>query len=77
MPENTATKPTLYKAWFCPYANRAYVSMLVNGVEFNVIEHDPYDKTPEFLAINPKGKVPVLVHNEKSVVESGKLNLML
>ena len=66
------SRPVLYKAWFCPYAQRTYLAMLANGVDFQIKEQDPYDKTPEFLAINPKGLVPVLVHKGKSIVESGE-----
>jgi len=30
------------------------------------VEQDPYNKTPEWLAINPRGLVPTIVHNGKS-----------
>lgn len=39
-------------------------------MKFEYIEQDPYNKTPEWLAINPRGMVPVIVHNGKSVYES-------
>lgn len=63
-----ATK--LYSAWFCPFAQRTWIALLEKGVDFELVEINPYDKTPEFLAVNPLGLVPTLVHNEKSVYES-------
>ena len=65
-----ASKPKLYNAWFCSFAQRAWIALLEKGVDFEYIETDPYDKTPEWLAINPKGFVPTIVHNGKSVYES-------
>jgi len=44
------------------------------GVDFEYKEQDPYDKTPEFLAINPRGLVPALVHDNQVVIESGIIN---
>lgn len=67
-------KPTLYSAWFCPFAQRSWIALLEKGVDFEYIEQDPYDKTPEFLAINPRGLVPALVHENQVVIESGIIN---
>lgn len=44
--------------------------MLTKGVDFEYIEQDPYNKSPEWLAINPRGLIPVIVHNGKSIYES-------
>ena len=55
-----ATK--LYSAWFCPFAQRTWIALLEKGVDFELVEINPYDKTPEFLAVNPLGLVPTLVH---------------
>ena len=62
--------PTLYNAWFCPFAQRAWLALLEKGVEFTYVEQDPYNKTPEWLAVNPRGLVPAIVHNGKAVYES-------
>ena len=62
--------PKFYNAWFCPFAQRAWIALLEKGVEFEYIEQDPYDKTPEWLAVNPRGLVPAIVHKGKSVYES-------
>ncbi|EDO48375.1 predicted protein [Nematostella vectensis] len=62
--------PKLYNAWFCPFAQRAWIAMLAKKAEFEYIEQNPYNKTPEWLAINPNGLVPVIVHNGNAVYES-------
>ena len=64
------TKPHFYNAWFCPFAQRAWLGLLHRGIEFDYFEQDPYDKSPEWLAINPRGLVPTIIHNGKSVYES-------
>ena len=40
------------------------------GIDFEFIEHDPYNKSEEWLKINPQGLVPVLIYNGKIVTES-------
>ena len=62
--------PKFYNAWFCPFAQRAWIALLEKGVNFELVEIDPYIKTPEWLAVNPRGMVPTIVHNGKSVYES-------
>ncbi len=64
------TKPKFYNAWFCPFAQRAWIALLEKGVDFEYIEQDPYNKTPEWMAVNPRGLVPTIVHKGKSVYES-------
>ena len=44
--------------------------MLAKGVDFEYKEQDPYNKSAEWLAINPRGLIPVIVHNDKSIYES-------
>ena len=60
----------LYCTTFCPFAQRAWIALLLKKVDFEYIEQDPYNKSPEWLAVNPRGLVPVIVHNGKSVYES-------
>lgn len=66
----SSSVPTFYNAWFCPFAQRAWIALLEKGIAFDYIEQDPYKKTPEWLLINPRGLVPVIVHNGKSVYDS-------
>ena len=65
-----SSSTTLYNAWFCPFAQRAWLALLEKGVQFTYVEQDPYNKTPEWLAVNPRGLVPAIVHNGKLIVES-------
>ncbi|XP_046580722.1 glutathione S-transferase U20-like [Haliotis rubra] len=60
----------LFSSWFCPFAQRAWLALLEKGVEFEYNEIDPYNKTKEFLTINPRGLVPVIVNDGKCVYES-------
>lgn len=46
------------------------MALLEKKVQFTYIEQDPYNKTPEWLAVNPRGLVPAIVHNGKAVYES-------
>lgn len=62
--------PTFYNGWFCPFAQRAWLALLEKGVQFSYVEQDPYNKTPEWLAVNPRGLVPAIVHNGKAIYES-------
>jgi glutathione S-transferase len=64
------SKPKLYTAWFCPFAQRAWIAMLAKKVDFEYIDQDPYNKTPEWMAVSPTGKVPVIVHNGNTIYES-------
>nr|UEP55617.1 glutathione S-transferase tau [Mytilus galloprovincialis] len=60
-----------YCAWFCPFAQRAWIALLEKGLDFEYIEYNPYkEKTKEFLQLNPRGLVPVIEVNGKSVYES-------
>ena len=61
---------TLYNAWFCSFAQQAWLALLEKGVKFTYVEQDPYNKSPEWLAVNPRGLVPAIVHNGKLLVES-------
>lgn len=64
-------KLNFYCAWFCPFAQRAWIALLEKGVNFEYIEYNPYkEKTKEFLQLNPRGLVPVLEVNGQSVYES-------
>lgn len=65
-----AASVKFYNAWFCPFAQRAWIALLEKGVEFEYVEQDPYNKTAEWLAVNPRGMVPALVHNGRVVYES-------
>ena len=66
-----SAKLNFYCAWFCPFAQRAWIALLEKGVAFEYIEYNPYkEKSDEFLRLNPRGLVPVLEVNGQSVYES-------
>jgi glutathione S-transferase len=62
----------LYCAWFCPYAQRAWISLEHHAIiDYDYIEslvvktnqsegHNGYEKNPRLLEINPKGLVPTI-----------------
>ncbi|MEL6318849.1 MAG: glutathione S-transferase family protein [Pseudomonadota bacterium] len=55
-------KPTLYAAWYCPFAQRAWLSLAHKGVPFDYAEIDPYDKTEAWMTLSRgHGQVPVLL----------------
>lgn len=68
------SRPILYSAWFCPFAQRSWITLVHKGVNFEYKEQNPYDKSDEWLAINPRGLVPALVMQSDVVIESGIIN---
>ncbi|KAK3103712.1 hypothetical protein FSP39_021246 [Pinctada imbricata] len=60
----------LYSAWYCPFAQRAWIALLQKGLPFEYVEVNPYSKPLELLSVNPRGLVPAIVQGEKSVYES-------
>lgn len=65
----------LYSAWYCPFAQRAWLALLQKEVKFDYIEIDPYQKTQQWLNISRQtGQVPVLVtNNENTIVDSNRV----
>ncbi|MEJ7597839.1 MAG: glutathione S-transferase family protein [Kofleriaceae bacterium] len=54
----------------CPYVHRAAALLTENGVEFTRRTIDLQAKPDWFLALSPRGKVPVLVTEGTSIFES-------
>ncbi|KAG5292641.1 glutathione S-transferase [Histoplasma ohiense] len=50
----------LYAGWFCPYAQRTWITLEEKKIPYQYIETNPYDKSPSLLALNPKGLVPTI-----------------
>ncbi|KAG8159867.1 hypothetical protein KVR01_010504 [Diaporthe batatas] len=50
----------LYGSWFCPFVQRAWVVLHEKKIPHQYVEINPYNKSPEFLALNPRGLVPTL-----------------
>lgn len=60
----------LYCAWYCPFAQRTWVGLLRKGIDFEYVEQNAFDKTAEWLALTPRGQVPVMVHSGNVIYES-------
>lgn len=50
----------LYGGWFCPFVQRAWITLHEKKIPHQYIEINPYRKAPDFLALNPRGLVPTL-----------------
>ncbi|KAL6880896.1 glutathione S-transferase [Trichoderma novae-zelandiae] len=50
----------LYGGWFCPFVQRAWITLEEKKIAYQYIEINPYKKEPEFLKLNPRGLVPAL-----------------
>ncbi|PGG99285.1 hypothetical protein AJ79_08591 [Helicocarpus griseus UAMH5409] len=65
--KHSAEQPLkLYAGWFCPTnhpartVQRTWIALEEKKIPYQYLEIDPYDKSPSFLALNPKGLVPTL-----------------
>ncbi|KAI1812783.1 glutathione S-transferase [Poronia punctata] len=50
----------LYGGWFCPFVQRSWIVLHEKNIPHQYVEVNPYQKAPEFLALNPRGLVPTL-----------------
>jgi len=58
---------TLYAAWFCPFAQRAWMALLHKGIAFKYVEVDPYRESSWWAEISRgRMKVPVIVSSGNS-----------
>ncbi len=64
----------LYSAQICPFAQRSRMALLEKGLDFELIEVDLANKSAEFLAVSPYGRVPALVRDTDRVYESSVIN---
>ncbi|KAK3996397.1 NAD-dependent protein deacetylase hst2-1 [Cladorrhinum sp. PSN332] len=62
----------LYGGWFCPFVQRAWIVLVEKNIPHQYIEINPYHKSAEFLALNPRGLIPTLQvpGREKALYES-------
>ena len=69
-------KPRLYTYRRCPYAIRSRLALHQAKIAYEPIEISLKHKSTEFLALSPKGTVPVLVDINGAVIEES-LEIML
>ncbi len=69
-------KPKLFTYRRCPYAIRSRLALYQAGIDYESIEISLKDKPSDFLALSPKGTVPVLVQSNGKVIEES-LEIML
>ncbi|KAK5461303.1 hypothetical protein LTS15_003366 [Exophiala xenobiotica] len=73
-----APKIILYTAHHCPFAHRSQIVLRELGLEFETVLVDiTIPRTPEYLAINPRGMVPALTYDNLVLTESGLISQFL
>ncbi|KAG0649511.1 Glutathione S-transferase U20 [Hyphodiscus hymeniophilus] len=74
----TPPKITLYTSHSCPWAHRSQIALRELGLEFETVIVDlGVPRTPEYLAINPRGLVPALDYNGTVLTESAIVSQFL
>lgn len=61
--------PVLYSFRRCPYAMRARMALTISGIEVETREVVLRDKPQAMLDVSPKGTVPVLVLEDRTVID--------
>ena len=64
----------LYSGTICPYSHRCRIVLFEKGMDFEVIDVDLLNKSEDVAAINPYGKVPVLVERDLVLYEANIIN---
>jgi glutathione S-transferase len=67
------SKPTLISFDICPFVQRAAIMLAEKGVPFERIDIDLDNKPDWFLAISPRGKVPLLKVGDDVLFESAAI----
>ena len=71
---NKTNRMNFYCAWYCPFAQRAWISLFENDAQFTYFETDPYDKNDKWMKLsNGIGTVPLLVTDEMTFTDSWKI----
>jgi len=69
----------LYNAWYCPFAQRAWMALVYKDIDFELNEVDPYDLTEWWLKVSRgAGLVPVVVQanedgSDTTIIESNRI----
>ena len=78
MSKSSSNLPILYSLQHCPYAMRARLGILLAQQSVLIRAVVTKNKSPEMLAISPKGTVPVLIinHTEASDTQQQKITVI-
>ncbi len=64
----------LYSGTACPFSQRCRIVLYEKGMDFDIRDMDPQDKADEIAAMNPYGRVPILVERDLTLYESNIIN---
>ena len=64
----------LYSGTTCPFSQRCRIVLYEKGMDFQVIDVDLFAKPDDIAAINPYGRVPVLVERDLILHEPNIIN---
>lgn len=59
---------TLYHYWLCPFSRKVRLILAEKKLDFELEAEEMWERRPEFMDLNPAGKVPVLVDLNGTVV---------
>lgn len=68
--QSSATSTILYASRICPFSQRALLAVIESGIKFEYVDIEFMAKPQWFVNITPFGKVPVLVDQGNTIVES-------
>ncbi|WP_159931060.1 glutathione S-transferase family protein [Oceanicoccus sp. KOV_DT_Chl] len=59
----------------CPFVERTRLLLALKQLDYEYTRMQDFNPAPDwFLALNPLGKVPVLIHREQAIYESAIIN---
>ncbi|MGQ0677065.1 MAG: glutathione S-transferase family protein, partial [Rhodospirillales bacterium] len=59
---------TLYHMFLSPFSRKVRIALREKGLDFELKSEKVWERRTEFLALNPAGKVPVLVEDDGAVI---------
>lgn len=59
---------TLYHLPLSPYSRKVRIALKEKGLDFDLVIERVWERRDEFLALNPAGKVPVLIEHDGAVL---------
>lgn len=59
---------TLYQMWLSPYSRKVRLALAEKKLPFEMKFEKTWERRPEYLALNPAGKVPTLVDEDGAVI---------